>query len=88
MFETSQAQFAAHDPIRREVRRLRAVLDQGLEGVGADEVRRRMKEVLQQIETLVKKAELAGPVYEDLVLLKSIYSRYQNYLNWLTHARS
>jgi MoxR-like ATPase len=29
------------------------------------------------------KTELSGPVYEDLIHLKSMYSRYQNYAHWL-----
>jgi hypothetical protein len=30
----------------------------------------------------MKKSELSGPVYEDLIHLKSIYSRYNNYSLW------
>ncbi len=33
------------------------------------------------------KHELSGPVYEDLIQLKSIYSRYRNYLHWLAQQR-
>ena len=76
-------QLAAHEPIRKASAKLRALADQGLEGVGADEVKKRLRDVLVQIEQLTKKTELSGPVYEDLVQLKSIWSRYQNYLNWL-----
>ena len=31
----------------------------------------------------MKKHELSGPVYEDIIHLKSMYSRYQNYAHWL-----
>ena len=34
----------------------------------------------------MKKNELSGPVYEDLIHLKSMYSRYQNYAHWLKAA--
>ncbi|HVO30987.1 MAG TPA: MoxR family ATPase [bacterium] len=83
MWDTSMKQFAAHDVVRKPVARLKVVLDQGLDGVPADKVRRQMADVMQLLEQLTKKTELSGPVYEDLVQLKSIYSRYQNYLNWL-----
>jgi len=76
-------QFAAHDVVRKPVARLRQVLDAGLDGVPANTVRKQMADVLQLLELLTKKSELSGPVYEDLVQLKSFYSRYQNYLNWL-----
>ena len=46
-------------------------------------MRKRLRDCLLLLEKLAKEAELSGPVYEDLVQLKSIYSRYQNYLNWL-----
>lgn len=82
MFDTSLRQMAAHEPVRKEVRKLHAEIDAGLEGVSADQARTRMRAALAQIETLAKRSELSGPVYEDLVLLKSIYSRYQNYANW------
>ena len=40
-------------------------------------------EVGQLMDELVTKSELSGPVYEDIIHLKSIYSRYQNYAHWL-----
>jgi MoxR-like ATPase len=83
MWDESTKQFAAHDTVRLPVLRLREELDKGLEGVAADAVRKRLRDCLLLLEKLAKETELSGPVYEDLVQLKSIYSRYQNYLNWL-----
>jgi len=83
MWDTSTAQFAAHEPIRKRILPLRTQIELGLEGVKAGEVRSRMSLVLDVLNDLSKKTELSGPVYEDLVQLKSIYSRYQNYLNWV-----
>ena len=83
MWDTSTAQFAAHEPIRKRILPLRNQIELGLEGVKAGEVRSRMSLVLDVLNDLSKKTELSGPVYEDLVQLKSIYSRYQNYLNWV-----
>jgi hypothetical protein len=77
------SQMAAHEEIRAPIREAQKLLDKGLEGIAVDDVRKRMREVLQQLEKLTRKAELSGPVYEDVIQLKSIYSRYQNYLNWL-----
>ena len=82
MFDTSLQQHAAHAPIRQRVVKLRTKLDAGLEGVTAEEARLRVKETFAAIEHVATKSELNGPVYEDLVQLKAIYSRYQNYLNW------
>ncbi len=86
MWDTSMSQFAAHDVVRKPVARLRQIMDAGLEGVAANDVRTRMSEVVSLMEQLTKKTELSGAVYEDLVQLKSIYARYQNYLNWLERA--
>ena len=83
MFQTATKQYAAHEPIRKEVRAVRAEIDKGLEGVAGDEVKRRLGTVRALLEKCVKKNELNGPMYEELVHLKSIHSRYQNYLNWL-----
>ena len=86
MFETAMSQFASHEPIRKATAGLRVVLDKGLDGVPAAEARTRMNQAHQLLESLTKKTELSGPVYEDLIQIKSIYSRYQNYLNWLEKA--
>ena len=86
MWDTSMSQFAAHDVVRKPVTRLRVLLDQGLEGIAANDVRKRMADVLQLLERLTQKSELSGAVYEDLIQLKAIYARYQNYLNWLERA--
>jgi len=86
MFETAMSQSAAHESIRKSVNALRVLVEKGLEGVSADDARKRMRDAHVLLEQLTKKTELSGPVYEDLVQLKSIYSRYQNYLNWLERA--
>ena len=68
-----------HDPGRV----LLAELEAGLEGVGRGEVEQRMARVEQAIADLCAGGELSAPVYEDLVRLKYVYLRYQNYLRWL-----
>jgi MoxR-like ATPase len=62
---------------------IRSMFDTALSQLAAHEVVKRLREVLQLMEKLTSRAELSGPVYEELVQLKSLYARYQNYLNWL-----
>jgi len=56
---------------------------EGLEGVKASVIDKRMNKVAAEIRRLVRQGELAPYVYEDLVRLKAVYMRYQNQLNWL-----
>jgi MoxR-like ATPase len=62
-------------------------LERGLEGVGQAEVGKRMKRVEKEIRRLCKAGELSAAVYEDLVRLKYVYLRYQNYQRWLVQAQ-
>lgn len=86
MFDTAMEQHGRHEPVRKKVRALRDELDQGLAGVSAKTVAQRHALVAKLLEELMKKHELSGPVYEDVIQLKSIYSRYQNYAHWLKQA--
>jgi MoxR-like ATPase len=86
MFDMAMAEYPKHEPARRKVRALRAELDQGLEGVVQKTVEKRMGQVTALMDQLMKGQELSGPVYEDLVHLKAMHSRYQNYLHWLKQA--
>jgi MoxR-like ATPase len=83
MFDVAMDQHGKHEPVRKKVRALREELDQGLQGVPAKAVQQRLGQVGRLLEELVKKHELSGPVYEDVIHLKSMYSRYQNYAHWL-----
>ena len=83
MFDTAMDQHGRHEPVRKKVRALREELEPGLEGVPLRAVEERLGRVGKLIGELVKKHELSGPVYEDIIHLKSMYSRYQNYAHWL-----
>jgi MoxR-like ATPase len=83
MFDTAMEQYATHQPGRKKVRALQAELDQGLQGVDLKTTQKRLAAVATLIDALMGKTELSGPVYEDLIQLKSMYSRYQNYAHWL-----
>lgn len=83
MFDMAMGQYPRHEPGRKKVRALRDELDKGLQGVDLKTTERRIGQVTQLIDELVTKSELSGPVYEDIIHLKSMYSRYQNYAHWL-----
>jgi len=83
MIDTAFAAYGKHEPVRAKVQKLRVQLDAGLAGVDAKTVEKRLAQVTTLMMALTTKAELSGPVYEDLIHLKSIYSRYQNYAQWL-----
>jgi MoxR-like ATPase len=76
-------QHGVHQPTRAKVALLRAELDRGLEGVELKAVEKRLSAVKALLEQLLRKHELSGPVYEDVIHLKSLYSRYNNYAHWL-----
>ncbi len=84
MFDMAMEEYPRHEPVRKKVRVLRAELDKGLQGVDLKSVEKRIGQVTQLMDQLVGKSELSGPVYEDVIHLKSMYSRYQNYAHWLT----
>jgi MoxR-like ATPase len=75
--------YGKHEPLRKKVRVQRELLDKGLSGVDLKTVEKRIASVTALMKDLTTKAELGGAVYEDLIHLKSMYSRYQNYAQWL-----
>jgi hypothetical protein len=72
-----------HEPIRLKVRKERELLDAGLQGVDLKTTQKRIGTIAALMKEVVGKNELSGAVYEDLIHLKSMYSRYQNYAGWL-----
>jgi MoxR-like ATPase len=83
MFDMAMEQFGKHESTRKQVRALRADMDRGLQGIDLKTTEKRMGQVASLLETLMTKSELSGPTYESLIHLKSLYSRYQNYAQWL-----
>ncbi len=65
------------------MRLFRAEIEKGLQGVELGATKKRIAQIGQLIEQLMTKSELSGPAYEDIIHLKSMYSRYQNYAHWL-----
>lgn len=83
MFDMAMEQFGRHEPVRKKVRAFRDQLDAGLAGVPLKVAEERIGHITALMDELMKKQELSGPVYEDLVHLKSMYSRYRNYAHWV-----
>jgi hypothetical protein len=82
MLDAAMLRYPADEPIRKKVRALRDELDAGLAGIDLKVTEKRITAVAALMKDLVKR-ELSGPAYEDLILLKAVYSRYQNYAQWL-----
>ena len=80
-------QYGLHAPSRDRVRALRTKLDRELAGVDLATVSARLTDITRAIRKLMEK-ELSGPVYEDLIVLKSLHSRYRNYAEWLRQRRA
>jgi MoxR-like ATPase len=83
MVDMALESYPRHEPLRARVHKERDLLDAGLVGVDLKTTEKRIGAVTTLMKELTEKAELSGPVYEDLIHLKSMYSRYQNYAGWL-----
>jgi hypothetical protein len=62
---------------------LLAQFQEGLEGLSKREARSRLDSIEQLIGKLCGGRKLAGPMHDDLLLLKSLHQRYTNYMMWL-----
>lgn len=66
-----------------EVQQVQRLFEQGLDGLGAGEVRKRMSTIHRLIAKFAKRHELDAFLYESVLALKYYYMRYQSYLSWL-----
>lgn len=84
LFDASCAEYDRLDLDRDDpAGRLLAQFRQGLEGLERPEVVARLDAIVAAIDRIAKARKLAGPMHDDLLLLKSLHQRYTNYLNWL-----
>ncbi len=83
MFDMATESYARHEPLRLKVRKERELLDAGLQGVDLKTAEKRIGTLTAMMKETATKVELSGAVYEDLIHLKSMVSRYQNYATWL-----
>jgi MoxR-like ATPase len=81
LFDRATQQYSAYEVSREPILALHRQAESGFGGLSTSEMRRRTGAVKQAIEQLVNKHELNGPVYEDLLRLKQLYSRYRDMLN-------
>jgi MoxR-like ATPase len=75
LFDRAVQQHAAYEPVRQPLRRLEAQAED-VGRLGRVEVEGRLRQVRAAMEDLLRRNELNGPVYEDLVRLKSLHNRY------------
>jgi MoxR-like ATPase len=83
MLDMALESYPKHEPLRLKVRKERELLDAGLVGVDLKTTEKRIGALTALMKEMTAKTELSGAVYEDLIHLKSMYSRYQNYAGWL-----
>ena len=83
LFDMAAVQYGKYGSTRSQVRALHHELEAGLRGLDLKTTRARIANVTALMQNMMKHNELSGFVYEDLMQLKAIYSRYQNYARWL-----
>jgi uncharacterized alpha-E superfamily protein len=77
LFERALAQHAAYKEVREPVRKLQEELGAGTSGVSAADLKKRLTQVRQRLDEMLKKNELGGAVYDDLIVLKDAHARYE-----------
>ncbi len=80
LFDKAIAQHAAYLPFRQPIIELRRQAEGSLHQLTIAELQQRLTQVQQRLADMVQKSELNGAVYEDLILLKEVFARYQNHL--------
>lgn len=84
LFDASQQQFATLGLDSEDrVGRLLAQFREGLDGLAALEVNRRLTAVEGEVGRISTTGKLYGRDYDDLIALKYLHQRYSNYLRWL-----
>lgn len=70
-----------HDPIND----IAGEFEQGLEGLGAKHVKKRMEHIERMLKRIAKGNKLYAYLFDDVLKLKYYHQRYQNYLHWLDY---
>jgi hypothetical protein len=83
MFDDAMVQLSAYAKVRPPVAALRREIDAGVDHLSRGELDKRARAVQTAMESALKRSELSGPVYEDLILLKSLHGRYRQRLDEL-----
>ena len=84
LFDDSCAEYERLDLDRDDpLRKLEDEYEQGLDGLEAREVEKRLARIEAQINVIAKGRKLFGPQYDAVLKLKYLHQRYGNYLRWL-----
>ena len=84
LFDMANAEYDRLDLDRSDpVAELDAEFKQGLEGLKAPEVKKRLVKIERQLADMAKGRKMYGHLYDDILLLKYLHQRYTNYLSWL-----
>jgi MoxR-like ATPase len=76
LFDRSVAQHGAHRGVREPILEHQRHLDAGIGSTPTADLRGRLAGVERRIDEVLRKAELNGAVYEDLLLLKRVHAAY------------
>ena len=80
LFDQSTTQYATYAPLREMVLALRTEAQHVAQTLSTADIKRRIGKVERAIEELLTRADLSGPIHDDLVLLKSVHENYQRKL--------
>ena len=81
LFDRALQQHAAYRSSRQGVHRLQQHLPASLENLTTSDLQHHARHIQQLMRELLERNELNGPVYEDLLRLKHLYSRCQDHLS-------
>jgi len=84
LFDASCAEYDRLDLDRDDpVAECDRIFEQGLDGVEAKEVRRRLTDIERTLEGWTKGRKFYGHMFDDILKLKYYHQRYTNFLRWL-----
>lgn len=81
MFDDALKQHSAYAKVRFPIEELKAEANAGASGLNKAELEKRLRGIQQTIDGVLRTNELSGPIYEDLLLLKSLHCQYRGRLN-------
>jgi MoxR-like ATPase len=76
LFDRAVAQHGAHRSVREPILEHQRHVEAGLGSASTVELRSRLSGVERRIDEVLRKTELNGAVYEDLLLLKRVHAAY------------
>jgi hypothetical protein len=76
LFDRAVAQHGAHRSVREPILEHQRHVEAGLASASTVELRGRLSGVERRIDEVLRKTELNGAVYEDLLLLKRVHAAY------------